>query len=83
MEGLSLYWKTADSFAKDEKAVDTVGAWLDTMDATSGMQHQHDPLEGAILPCLDCNMRLTMSSGTPEFTLPNTSPMFKMGDLFI
>lgn len=66
VEGLSLYWKTADSSVSDPTAVGTVGAWLDTVDCTAGLNRQHDPLEGAILPCLDCTVRLTMSSGTPQ-----------------
>lgn len=63
VEGLSLYWRTTDSSASSRAGIDTVGAWLDTTDAAASLNQQEVPLEGAILPCLDCSLRLTMTPG--------------------
>ncbi len=64
VEGLSMYWRTHDSSATSKAGIDTVGAWLDTTAAAASVHQQELPLEGAILPCLDCSLRLTMTPGT-------------------
>lgn len=63
MEGLSLYWRTTDSSASSRAGIDTVGAWLDTTDVAASSYQEEAPFEGAILPCLDCSLRLAMTQG--------------------
>ena len=74
MEGLSLYWTPAEAAAARRAAadsgVDTVGAWLDTGDVSAaGGSGGADaarcmvPPEDAVLPWLDCELRLTVVMG--------------------
>lgn len=71
VEGLSLYWTPAEAAAARRAAadigVDPVGAWLDTGDITAdGRERTADaarcsiPPEDAVLPWLDCELRLSV-----------------------
>ena len=84
--GLSLYWTPAEAAAARRAAADggvyPVGAWLDTGDISApgggqdaGTARCASPPEDAILPWLDCELRLTVVMGGGQLRPPSQSLM--------
>ncbi len=75
MEGLSLYWTTAEAArGRQQRSIDPVGAWLGSGELTAAAPEDAaataqpgaaDDIaaEDALLPWLDCELRLTVVMG--------------------
>lgn len=64
VEGLSFYWRVPPA-ESGPAAGDAVGVWLDSVEDLDGLAQS---TADAVLPGLDCDLRLMMLSGTHDNT---------------
>jgi hypothetical protein len=65
VEGLSFYWRVSDAGGERGPDASAIDMWLDSV----GTPHHHH--QDAVLPGLDCDLRLMMLTGAEKLNTCN------------